>query len=124
MRLLFDQGLPTSAASILRTAGWDVIHASEAGLNRATDKAVLDFARKERRVICTLDADFHAILAISGLNGPSVMRIRREGLRGAELAGLILGLRPTVIAALEAGAVVSVTNRAIRIRRLPVIRKS
>lgn len=36
MRLVLDQGLPVSAASILRTAGWDVVHASEAGLNRAT----------------------------------------------------------------------------------------
>jgi len=44
MRLVLDQGLPVSAASILRTAGWDVVHASEAGLNRATDQAMLEFA--------------------------------------------------------------------------------
>jgi hypothetical protein len=34
--------------------------------------------------ICTLDADFHSILAVAGAASPSVVRIRQQGLRGAD----------------------------------------
>jgi hypothetical protein len=35
-----------------------------------------------------IDSDFNRLLAISGASGPSVIRIRREGLRGPEAAAL------------------------------------
>ncbi|MGH8229703.1 MAG: DUF5615 family PIN-like protein [Steroidobacteraceae bacterium] len=62
IRVLLDQGLPRSAAEVLRCAGWNVLHASECGLSTSTDEAILSFARKEGRSVCTLDADFHALL--------------------------------------------------------------
>jgi len=34
----------------------------------------------------TLDADFHALLVLSGATGPSVVRVRIEGLRAEGLA--------------------------------------
>ena len=40
-------------------------------------------------MIVTLDSDFYRLLAISGASAPSVMRIRREGLRGPDVAALI-----------------------------------
>jgi predicted nuclease of predicted toxin-antitoxin system len=43
------------------------------------------FARREGRVIVTLDADFHALLALSNAATPSVVRLRIEGLRARPL---------------------------------------
>ncbi len=85
IRLLLDQGLPRSSAELLRRDGWDVRHVAECGLSEAPDSQILKHAETDDRIVCTLDADFHALLAVSGATGPSVIRIRREGLRGPEL---------------------------------------
>jgi predicted nuclease of predicted toxin-antitoxin system len=120
IRLLLDQGLPTSAVLSLRDAGWDAVHAVELELSRANDAFILDYARTDRRVICTLDADFHALLATSGYCDPSVIRIRQEGLGGAQLAALLMKIWPRIADAVAKGAMVTVTGQAIRIRGLPV----
>lgn len=71
-------------------------------------------------MVCTLDADFHALLAVSGERAPSVVRIRQEGLSGVNLARLLLRIWPDIADSLALGAVASVTERRVRIRRLPV----
>lgn len=45
--------------------------------------------RVERRTIATLDADLHALLALTQVRQPSVIRIRVEWLRAEEFSGLI-----------------------------------
>ncbi len=119
-RVLLDQGIAHSAGLILTDAGWDVKHVRDIGLQEAPDQIILDRARIDQRVVCTLDADFHALLAVSGERVPSVVRIRQEGLNGFNLAQLLLRIWPDIADSLVLGAVVSVTERYIRIRRLPV----
>jgi len=119
-RVLLDQGMPRSAAGILRDAGLDACHVGEAGLAHASDESILHFARAERRVCCTLDADFHRLLAVTGALAPSVVRVRIEGLKGAETAGLLLKVLAETGAALAQGAAVTVTWRAVRVRCLPL----
>lgn len=121
-RLLLDQGLPRSAAGILRAAGWDVVHVGECGLAAATDLRILQSARSEQRHVVTLDADFHTLLAISGAANPSAIRLRIEGLRADDLAKLIQRLWPRISAAVSAGAMVTVSHGAVRIKRLPIER--
>jgi len=86
MRLLLDQGTPRSTARHLAAHGIDAVHAADIGLSAASDSQILDHARTDHRVVVTLDADFHALLALSGAAVPSVVRIRPEGLRGPALA--------------------------------------
>ncbi len=69
----------------------------------------------------TLDADFHAILAVSNALGPSVIRFRIEGLKGAELSLLIKRIWPKIANVCTEGAMVTVTEKSIRIRKLPII---
>lgn len=121
IRLLLDQGLPRSTVELLRADGWDVVHAYECGLSTASDEQILEFGRTNNRVVCTLDADLHALLAVSGSPAPSVIRIRREGLRGADVASLLKRVWNEVAGPIESGAAVTVTERAIRLRRLPII---
>jgi predicted nuclease of predicted toxin-antitoxin system len=121
-RLLLDQGLPRSTPGLLIQAGWDVTHVADIGMSRADDIAILQRARAEQRVCVTLDADFHAMLATSGERGPSVIRVRKEGLDAGALAELLQAVWGDIEDALTAGAMVTVTDRAIRVRRLPILK--
>ena len=121
-RLLLDQGLPRSAAASLTQAGWDVVHVSEIGMSRADDLDILQRGRADGRICITLDADFHSLLATSGEPAPSVIRIRKQGLDATSLAALLQGIWPEIRDVLQSGVMVIVTDSAVRVRRLPIIR--
>lgn len=80
MRRLLDQGIPRDAGAGLRELGFDCAHASERGMSQAADEEIVEAAARENCVIVTLDADFHAILAVTRSAAPSVIRLRIEGL--------------------------------------------
>jgi predicted nuclease of predicted toxin-antitoxin system len=121
IKLLLDQGLPRTAASLLRTAGVDTIHVGEIGYASADDADILQRGREDERVVVTLDADFHALLALSGATSPSVIRIRIEGLRAQATAELLQTVLSQSDEDLEQGAVVTVQESRIRVRRLPLL---
>jgi predicted nuclease of predicted toxin-antitoxin system len=121
MKLLLDQGTPRSAAALLRDHGYDAVHTAEAGMAEAEDKEILAKARMEGRVIVTLDADFHAELALSQEIGPSVIRFRIEGLRAEPLVELLQAVIDQARDELSSGAMVSVQEGRVRIRRLPLL---
>ena len=79
--------------------------------------------RGARRRRLTLDADFHALLPLSNALFPSVVRIRVEGLRGEQLAELIERVISLCKADLLAGAMVTVDDRSVRVRALPLVRQ-
>ncbi len=120
MKLLLDQGLPRSAASLLRENGIDAIHTGEIGLASATDKTLMQLAAQQERVIITLDADFHALLVLSGLERPSVVRIRIEGLKAEPLVSLLQALLLERGGELDRGALITVQRNRVRIRYLPI----
>ncbi|MDJ0688581.1 MAG: DUF5615 family PIN-like protein [Xenococcaceae cyanobacterium MO_188.B32] len=72
MKLLLDQGLPRSATTLRSEVGIDTVHVAEIGLSAADDTDIIQRARDDERVVVTLDADFHALLALSAATSPSV----------------------------------------------------
>lgn len=120
MKLLLDQGLPRSAVASLSAAGVEAVHASDVGLSTAEDVLLLERGRAEDRIVVTLDADFHTLMALPGATKPSVIRIRIEGLRGEALAALVVRVLQQCSDDLEQGALVSVVESGVRIRRLPI----
>lgn len=121
-KVLLDQGLPRSAAGLLRELGWDVQHVSERGMSQAEDVAIIELARQEQRVVVTLDADFHALLAVSGAKLPSVVRIRSEGLKAIQIATLLQRVFAVAGNELALGAMVTVLDGKIRIKHLPIVK--
>jgi predicted nuclease of predicted toxin-antitoxin system len=122
LTLLLDQGLPRSTVRFLRDSGIAAQHAGDIGLSAAADRTILDHAREHDLIVVTLDADFHARLALSGAASPSVIRIRLEGLQAQELASLLVAVLERSGDDLESGAMVAVTESGVRIRRLPLVR--
>jgi predicted nuclease of predicted toxin-antitoxin system len=120
LKLLLDQGLPRGARSLLQQRGYDVVHTGEIGLATATDEDILARARTDNRVVVTLDADFHTLLALSGAPRPSVVRIRLEGLRAEGLVELLAVVLGRCEEQLRAGAAVSIQPTRTRVRRLPI----
>lgn len=86
----------------------------------AEDEQILRRAAVEKRVVVTLDADFHMLLALSQAHQPSVIRIRVEGLRAVAFADLLQDVIRQCQPDLKKGAVVSVQKGRIRVRRLPI----
>jgi predicted nuclease of predicted toxin-antitoxin system len=119
-KFLLDQGVPQSAARLLRESGYDAVHTSGIGLASADDAVLLARASAEARTIVTLDADFHALLAVSGASRPSVVRIRMVGLRADAIVRIVESIVHQGASELEAGVAVSVQAGRIRWRKLPV----
>lgn len=120
MKLLLDQGTPRSAAARLREMGFDAVHTAEAGLASASDAEILAHAAGASAVVVTLDADFHTLLALSGADRPSVIRIRVERLQAGEFADLVQQALSRCKDETIRGAVISVREHEIRVRRLPI----
>jgi len=120
MRLLLDQGTPRSTAALLRQAGFDVVHTAKIGLAEGADEEILRRASLEGRVVVTLDADFHSLLALSRAAKPSVIRIRIEGLRTEALCRVLQDVIQQCAPDLETGAMLSVQQSRIRVRLLPI----
>ncbi|MCF2970854.1 DUF5615 family PIN-like protein [Synechococcus sp. Nb3U1] len=117
MELLLDQGLPRSAPTLLSQLGIVSIHIAEIGLSDAEDAVLLS----KGYILVTLDADFHALLALSGSSSPSVIRI--EGLRALPISLLLQSVIGQCQKELLQGAMVTVQPNRIRIHLLPILRE-
>lgn len=120
MRVFLDQGLLYSTTRHLQAASWDVLHTVDEGMQRATVRDIIEHARKTGRHCVTLDADFHSIIAVENADSPSVIRIRQVGLSGKGVADLLIRIYPDIERDLMAGALVTVTDKSVRVRRLPI----
>lgn len=123
MTFLLDQGLPRSTVQHLEALGLEAEHVGALGLAMASDEAILAEGIARGATAVTLDADFHAILARSGAMQPSVIRIRMQGLKGEEMARVMNQVVQAIETDLLAGAAISVTDRRLALRRLPLIPK-
>ena len=66
MKFLVDMPLSPALARWLEHEGHDAVHACDIGLSCASDEAVLNEARGERRVVVTADLDYPRLLTLAG----------------------------------------------------------
>ena len=122
MRWLLDQGLSRGAVRELERLGHDAIHVGDVQMAASADSEILAYGLIHNRIVVTLDADFHALLAHSDAHQPSVLRIREEGLKGPETALLIVQISGRFKSELVSGCVMTYINGKVRLRMLPLSR--
>jgi predicted nuclease of predicted toxin-antitoxin system len=77
LRFLFDQHVNGAALRALRARGVDILHVAEVGLADADDPAVLEYARRDGRIVVTRNYhDFGPLvqaLAARAIDFPGVL---------------------------------------------------
>ena len=120
MKFLIDMGLALRTVAFLRDRGHDATHLRDEGLERLDDSDVVKKAVNEKRVILTHDLDFSRIVALGGEAIPSVVTFRLKDMRPASVNSYLLEVLNRCAHDLEKEALVSVDERAIRVRSLPL----
>jgi predicted nuclease of predicted toxin-antitoxin system len=122
MKLLLDQGLPPLTAELLRGQGIDAIHVAEIGYSRAEDTQIIELAQTNERIIVTLDADYHAAIALTSLPSPSVIWIRVVNLRASAYVEIIMPILNEYKEMLIDGVLITMrSDRTVKTRLLPII---
>lgn len=80
-------------------------------MSASSDTEILAYARANDAIVVTLDADFHAILAVSGMSSPSVIRVRLQGLNGIAIAKIVCEVLALYGADFAAGCMITVKER-------------
>ena len=78
LRFLADECCDFAVVRALRTAGFDVIAASEI-TTRSIDGELIEQANRERRILLTEDKDFGWLVFVSHANSAGVILIRYPG---------------------------------------------
>ena len=120
MRFLADMGLARSTTAFLRAQGHDAQHLRDQGLQRLSDATIIEKASAERRIILTADLDFSRIIALSGARIPSVITFRSTDMRPATVNRYLSTVLIRFGSELERGVIISVNERSIRVRSLPI----
>jgi predicted nuclease of predicted toxin-antitoxin system len=121
VRLLVDQNLPPRLCSLLTDAGHDAVHVRDLGLASAPDAEILDLAADQGRTIISADTDFGALLAQRRSTRPSVLLVRAiVDLSPDAMAERLVAQLPALASDLSEGAIVALTPRGARSRRLPL----
>lgn len=89
-------------------------------MSKAADEEILAFSLEKNAIVVTLDADLHTILALSGASGPSVIRLRLQGLGALDVAQLVQNFLAGFEADLKRGSLITVKARKTTCHRLPV----
>jgi predicted nuclease of predicted toxin-antitoxin system len=120
MRFLADMGISLRTVEWLRDNGHDVVHLRDEGLQRLPDPEILEKARLENRILLTIDLDFAQLLAISRSSLPSVVLFRLGNENYNQINDCLNILIEDYSEDLFSGAMISVSSKSFRVRKLPI----
>ncbi len=121
MRFLIDNALSPQLAELLCQADHDAVHVRDYNMQDASDEEIFELAQQEHRCLISADTDFGTLLALRNDTSPSVILLRRPSQRRpAEQAHLLLSNLPAISEAISQGAIISVEETRVRVRKLPM----
>jgi predicted nuclease of predicted toxin-antitoxin system len=120
MKLLIDANMSLRWVLWLEEAGFSAVHWSNVGPGDASDLMIMEHARDHGYVILTLDLDFGIHLAASRRELPSVIQVRIQYSNSEEMRFRVIASLQESLTAIEEGALITVTEKRLRIRPLPI----
>lgn len=114
-------GISPKTIEFLHTLGHEASHLHEHGLDRMSDSDILAKARMEGSILLTSDLGFSELAFASQMELPSVIIFRlHPPMRSAKVNQYLHRIINEHKTELEQGAILSVTENQIRVRRLPL----
>lgn len=121
IKFLADMGISPKTVSFLRDLGHLAVHLHQEGLGRLKDLEILEKARREESIVLTHDLDFGDLLAASGPQLPTVIIFRLRNMRPERVNLYLESIITHHAEVLDHGAVATVAEGGVRIRRLPLV---
>jgi predicted nuclease of predicted toxin-antitoxin system len=120
IKVLVDVNLAPAWTEVLAANRIEAVHWTTIGDPRADDEELLRYASENGYVVFTHDLDFGTLLALTRARGPSVVQVRTQNVLPVAIGNLVVRVLTEHGASLEAGALVTVDERAARVRILPI----
>ena len=120
MRFIGNMGISPVTIQFLRSLGHEAKRLLEEHLEKLSDEEILDKARAEGAIILTSDLDFGDLLAASTHELPSVVLFRLGNMDLVNVNRHLIIILEKYARELELGAILSVNERKIRVRKLPI----
>jgi len=117
MKLVADENVDAAIVHWLRTAGYDVQWAAEMQ-SGCSDDVLIEFARREDRILLTSDLDFGELVYRRGLISTGVILLRIRAANQDDRLRILVRHWPE-IERRSLGHFVVVGNRRLRVRPLP-----
>ncbi|MBI4287176.1 MAG: DUF5615 family PIN-like protein [Chloroflexi bacterium] len=120
MKFLVDMPLSPRLSHWLAQQGHDAVHASDVGMERASDAQLLQRALLEQRTVITADLDYPRLLASTQAEGPGLILFRGGNYAEDEVVERMKAALRTIPLDELAESIVVVEKSRIRRRRLPI----
>ena len=120
MNFLLNMNVHRDMAAPLKKRGHVCRHVGDIGLSRAKDVEIVAEAKRTGEVIITHDLDYGHLLAFSGEKAPSVIILRLRDLGLDEVLSRLDSVWKEIESPLLDGAIVSLSDKSLRIRNLPI----
>lgn len=121
MKVLVDVNLSPAWTGVLADHHIEAVHWTSVGDPRAADAELMRYAKDNGYVVFTHDLDFGTSLALTRARGPSVVQVRTQNVLPEAIGEMVVRVLTEQAAALESGALVTVDERAARVRVLPIL---
>lgn len=121
MKLLVDMNLSPDWVPLLKTHGWEAVHWSSLGKGNEPDPDLLAWARADNRIVLTQDLDFSQILYATKEFGPSVVLLRMDNEFDPAARRHVCAALSQAEEVLTQGALLTISPKRARLRRLPIV---
>jgi len=120
LRLIADVHISPLTVADLRAKGYDIVRTTDLLPPTASDAKILELARRENRIIVTQDLDFSMLVALGKYDQPSLITLRLSSAQPSLITQKLLDILPQLKHELLAGVALTINDKSIRIRKLPI----